>query len=246
MQALIIDDEKHCRNVMLLLLNKYCPDIKVVSQCASGELALEAIEKYAPTLIFLDIEMPGMNGFQMLEKCNHKNFSVIFTTAYNEYAIQAIRHSALDYLLKPVDKDELVKAVDRAKRQKPSIESDRLEKLLQGLSAKKISDQIALPTMEGLIMINTDDIVYCQSNSAYTNFIFTDSNKILSSKTLKEVEEVLINKNFYRIHNSFLINLKYIKKYIRGGGGEVIMVDGSHIPVSRTKKQEFLDLLEKI
>jgi two-component system LytT family response regulator len=246
MKALIVDDEKHSRHVMSLLLARYCPEIKVMAQCANAAEALVAISTHQPELVFLDIEMPGINGFTMLEKCDDRNFDVIFTTAYNEYAIQAIRHSALDYLLKPVDKDELIKAVARVRKNKRLMASERVDKLLQMLNMKKTIEQVALPTMEGLVMINTDDIVYCESDSAYTNFIFTDGKKILSAKTLKEVEDVLVTKNFYRVHNSFLINLRYIKKYIKGAGGEVVMINGSHIPISRTKKQEFLSMLEKI
>jgi two-component system LytT family response regulator len=152
----------------------------------------------------------------------------------------------LDYLLKPVDKDELVKAVERAQKNKKLVASERVDKLLQMLNMKKTIDQVALPTMEGLVMINTDDILYCESHGAYTNFIFSDGKKIVSAKTLKNVEEVLTSKNFYRIHNSYLINFKYIKKYIKGAGGEVVMINGSHIPISRTRKQEFLGMLEKI
>ena len=245
MDALIIDDEKHCRHVLSLLLGRFCPTVKVVAECSSGTEALEAIDTLRPQLLFLDIEMPGMNGFELLEKCNETSFSVIFTTAYNEYAIKAIRHSALDYLLKPVDKNELIQAVSKAKKQS-NRDSGNIEKLMMLVREKQSPDPVALSTLGGLIVINTDDLLYCESDGPYTNFIFIENKPILISKTLKEVEEVLTSRNFLRVHNSFLINMKYVQKYHNGNGGDVVMTNGKIIPVSRTKKAFFLEHLERI
>ena len=245
MDAIIIDDEKHCRHVLSLLLARHCPEVRVVSESTGGLAALKAIETFKPQLLFLDIEMPGMNGFELLEKCNETGFAVIFTTAYNEYAIKAIRHSALDYLLKPIDKSELIEAVTKAQTQSYN-DSGNIKKLMMLVREKRAQDPIALSTLGGLIVINTDDLLYCESDGPYTNFIFKEHKPILISKTLKEVEEVLSIRNFLRVHNSFLINLKYVQKYLNGNGGDVVMNNGKVIPVSRTKKAFFLEHLERI
>ena len=245
MDTIIIDDEKHCRHVLSLLLTRHCPDVNIVAECASGQDALAAISSLKPALLFLDIEMPGMNGFEMLEKCIDTGFAVVFTTAYNEYAIQAIRHSALDYLLKPVDKNELIQAVAKAEKHAPTDQGS-IEKLMSLVREKKSTDPVALSTLGGLIVINTDDLLYCESDGPYTNFIFKEQKPILISKTLKEVEEVLVSRNFLRVHNSFLINMKYVQKYLNGNGGDVVMNSGKVIPVSRTKKAFFLEHLQRI
>jgi two-component system LytT family response regulator len=164
MTALIIDDEKHCRDVLLLLLQKNCPGVQVLDTCVDGPSGIQAIERHRPDLVFLDIEMPGMNGFDMLSQCRYHQFKLIFTTAYDEYAIQAIRHNALDYLLKPVDKDELMKAVQRASESTGTAAADRIEQLLQQVQPQKTMGKVALPTLEGLLFINPDDIYYCESD----------------------------------------------------------------------------------
>lgn len=246
MTALIVDDEKHCREVLDHLIHKYCPEISIIESCDSGEAALGILHDHHPDILFLDIEMPGMNGFDVLEKCEHPSFEVIFTTAYNEYAIKAIRHSALDYLLKPIDKGELILAVHRAIQYKRNAPSGRIEELLTKLSSKKNVKRFAAAALEGLIMVNADDILYCESDSAYCNLVFLNGKSLLLSKTLKDVEDVLHQDEFCRIHNSYLINLQYVSKYIKGEGGEVIMNNGKHLPVSRTRKHDFLKLLERI
>jgi two-component system LytT family response regulator len=246
MTAIIVDDEKHCRDVLALLLQKFCPQVQVLASCADGQAGVDAITLHRPDMVFLDIEMPGMNGFDMLEACRYTHFKLIFTTAYNEYAIKAIRHNALDYILKPVDKDELVQAVQRAAQERSSQPSNHIEGLIEYLNKQKAGDRIALPTLEGLQILQSEDIYYCESDGGYTRFFLNNGKVSLISKTLKEVEEVLESKGFCRIHNSYLINLRYVQKYVRGDGGEVIMANGSNIPVSRNKKQDFLNLLEKI
>jgi two-component system LytT family response regulator len=246
MKAIIIDDEKHCREVLQSLLNKYCAGVEVVANCDSGQAALELLDVQQPDLVFLDIEMPGMNGFEWLDNCPRRDFAIIFTTAYNDYAIKAIKHSALDYLLKPIDKDELVTAVQRASGEKALKTADRVSQLLEAMQEKKPGKRFAVPTLEGLTLINPDDIEYVQSDGPYSHFYFTSRKHLLISKTLKEAEEVLPANDFFRIHNSYLVNLKYVQKYIRGEGGEVMMLNGEMIPVSRTKKQDFLALIEKI
>lgn len=245
MTAIIVDDEEHCREVLATLLGKHCPGINVTARCSSAKEALSELRIAQPDILFLDIEMPGMNGFELLEQYPNPEFGVIFTTAYNEYAIKAIKHSALDYLLKPVDKEELVAAVDRVRQQK-NRSSVRIDQLLDLLDKKKNSKRFAVPTLEGLIMVDPEDIIYCESDGPYCTFYFNNNKKLLVSKTLKEAEEVLQGNNFFRIHHSFLVNMKYIEKYIRGEGGEVIMNNGKNIPVSRNKKQDFLKMLERM
>ena len=246
MTAIIVDDEKHCREVLEHLLTKYCSDVKLLANCTGGAEALEVLQHHTPDILFLDIEMPGMNGFELLEQSPNSNYEIIFTTAYNEYAIKAIKHSALDYLLKPIDKDELKLAVQRAKEHKSIQPSDRINDLLEKLQIKKPAKRFAAATLEGLIMVNADDILYCESDSAYCKLVFLDGKSMLLSRTLKDVEEALIRENFCRIHHSYLINLDYVQKYIKGEGGEVVMSNGASLPVSRTRKQDFLRLLEKI
>ncbi|HZV69018.1 MAG TPA: LytTR family DNA-binding domain-containing protein [Saprospiraceae bacterium] len=246
MTAIIVDDEKHCREVLEHLLSRHCHEVRLLANCASGAEVLGILQEESPDILFVDIEMPGMNGFELLEKCGERDFEIIFTTAYNEYAIKAIKHSALDYLLKPIDKEELKIAVARARAQKTQKPSDRINDLLQLLEMKKPAKRFAAATLEGLIMVNADDILYCESDSAYCKLYFSDGKSLLLSRTLKDVEESLSGENFCRIHHSYLINLNYVQKYIKGEGGEVIMNNGVNLPVSRTKKQDFLKLLEKI
>ena len=246
MTAIIVDDEKHCREVLEHLLTKHCSDVKLLANCAGGAEALDVLHHQAPDILFLDIEMPGMNGFELLEQSPQNNYEIIFTTAYNEYAIKAIKHSALDYLLKPIDKDELKLAVQRAKEHKSIRPSDRINDLLEKLEIIKPAKRFAAATLEGLVMVNADDILYCESDSAYCKLVFSDGRSMLLSRTLKDVEEALTSQNFCRIHHSYLINLDYVQKYIKGEGGEVVMSNGASLPVSRTRKQDFLRLLEKI
>ena len=245
MTAIIVDDEEHCREVLATLLAKHCPAIHLLANCSSGKEALAELQKNKPDILFLDIEMPGMNAFELLEKYPNPEFGIIFTTAYNEYAIKAIKHSAMDYLLKPVDKEELVAAVERAQQQK-TRSSVRIDQLLDMLDRKKNSKRFAVPTLEGLILVDPEEIIYCESDGPYCTFFFSNSKKLMVSKTLKEAEEVLQGNDFFRIHNSYLVNMKYITKYIRGDGGEVVMNNGKNIPVSKMKKQDFLKMLEKM
>lgn len=247
MKAILVDDERHCRDVLSLLLARYCPQITLVAACADGQEGLAAIEHHHADLLFLDIEMPGMSGFDLLRQCSYTGFRVIFTTAYNEYAIQAIRNNALDYILKPIDKDELQQAVVKAEKLVLPVQTpSSVDEFVAFLNRQKSGDRIALPTMEGLQILQSDEIYYCESDGGYTHFVLTGGKTVLISKTLKEVEEVLESKGFCRVHHSFLINVRYVQKYIRGDGGEVIMANHKNIPVSRNKKQEFLSLLERI
>lgn len=248
MRAIIVDDEKHSRDVLHIMLEKHCPDVTVLAACNNGATALDAIIKYQPQLVFLDVEMPGLDGFQMLEACTGGNFAVIFITAYDHYAMQAIRHSVVDYLLKPVDINELKEAVEKAASSFGQQPRKKLEDLMQFLQQHvKQGERLALPTVEGLRMMVVKDILYCESDGAQTYiFLRSQEKPVLVCRTLKDVEESLTDKGFFRVHHSYLVNLSFMDKYIKGDGGEIIMCDGQSVPVSRQKKQDFLLRIERL
>ncbi len=248
MRAIIVDDEKHSRDVLRILLESNCPDITVMATCNNGEAALEAIALYDPQLLFLDVEMPGLDGFQVLEATKRGSFAVIFTTAYDHYAVQAIRHSALDYLLKPIDAHELKEAVIKATQRQGQSVTKKVDNLVEMLQQHiKQSERLALPTAEGLRMVIASDILYCESSGANTNIHLRSQEKpFQAARTLKEMEVLLKDKAFFRVHNCFLVNLSFMDKYIKGDGGEIIMCDGQSVPVSRQKKQDFLMRIEKM
>jgi two-component system LytT family response regulator len=228
-----------------MMIGKYCPGLKVEAVCQSGAEALDVLQKLNPQLVFLDIEMPHMNGFEFLEKIKHVNFGLIFTTSYDQYAIKAIRFSALDYLLKPIDREELIQAVSRATSHFQSPAGFQLELLLQKYNSPKYPvKRIALPTMSGLEMVEIDSIISCSSDSNYTNFLLKNNKKITASRTMKDVEELLTDYSFLRVHHSFMVNLNEIHKYIKGEGGYLVMSDGTHIDVSRNRKEKLLQKLQ--
>ncbi len=243
--AIIIDDEPYSCDVLNTLLERHCPNVKVEAVCYSSQEAIHVIARHNPQLVFLDIEMPHMNGFQLLEKLPHNDFEVIFTTSYDQYAIKAIRFSALDYLLKPVDREELQEAVFKAMKRLENPLPQQLEILLQKLNRPPNQvKQIPLPTMEGLQLIPLDSIISCASSSNYTIISLKENQKLIVSRTLKEIEEMLEDYAFLRVHHSFLVNLNEIRKYIRGEGGVLIMSDGSSVDVSRSKKEQLLKKLQ--
>ena len=243
-KAVIIDDEIHCRKTLNMLLAENCPDVQVVEQCEDGEAGILAIQKLKPDIVFLDIEMPGMNGFEMLQKLPTINFEIIFTTSYDQYAIKAFKFSALDYLLKPVDRQELGTAVQKVVQRLSRPVPQQLEILLQKLYQPASSiRKIALPTMEGLQMIPIDSIISCASDSNYTIFQLKNKQKLIVSRLLREVEEMLEEYSFLRVHHSYVVNLNEIEKYYKGDGGYVVMSDGSSIDVSRNKKDVLLTKL---
>lgn len=244
-KAIIVDDEPYSATSLATLLERYCNTVKVTGIFQSGEDALPAIQAQQPQIVFLDIEMPGMNGFEMLEKLTEINFEIIFTTSYDQYAIKAIRFSALDYLLKPVDRDELQRAVQKVAERLHQPLPEQLEILLQKLHQPTSSIQkIALPTMEGLQMIAIDSIISCASDDNYTIFLLKNNQKLVVSRTLKVIEEMLEEYHFLRVHKSFLVNLNEVNKYIKGEGGYLIMSDGSTVDVSRTRKEILLKKLQ--
>jgi len=243
--AIIIDDEMHCRKTLSILLKEYCPDVEVMEQCDNGEAGVEAIKKLKPDLVFLDIEMPRMNGFEMLEQLSEISFAVIFTTGYDQYAIKAFRFSALDYLLKPIDHEELSKAVLKVSRQVLYPLAQQIEILLQKIHHQPSPiNKIALPTVEGLQMIPVDSIISCASDRNYTSLLLKNKQKIIISKILKDIEEMLEEYSFLRVHHSYIVNLNEITRYIKGEGGYLVMSDGSSVDVSRSRKEILLQKLQ--
>jgi len=241
-KAILIDDEAHGLDTLSILLKEYCPEVQILATCRSAKAGIETIEASKPDLVFLDIEMPGMTGLQMLEHFNPIPFAVIFTTSYSQYAIKAIRYSALDYLLKPVNPKELIAAVHRLQSKQKLPEPEQFE-MLSGRLQNKVStfSKIAVPTTEGYELIPADQIMICEAHDNYTHLLLKNKKKVIASRTLKEMEEQLRDfSNFVRVHHSFLVNLNEVTKYVRGEGGHLIMSDQSMVAVSRSRKEALL------
>ncbi len=242
-KTIIIDDEPYCCETITTLLED-CDDVEVVAVCYNAIDALSAIRQHAPDLVFLDVEMPKMNGFEMLEQLSSVNFEIIFTTGYDQYALKAIRFSAIDYLMKPVDEEELKNALQKVIRRSQKPIAKQLEILMQKIhQPAKPVNKIALPTMEGFQMIKVDDIISCESDSNYTSFRLKNNKKMVVCRNLKEMEELLEEHSFARVHRCYLVNLNEVEKFVKGEGGYLIMSDGSTIDVSRNKKDELLKRL---
>jgi len=227
--AVIIDDEKKCVSLLKHLIENHCSDINVVGEAESAAQGLQVIQQHKPDLVFLDIEMPDKTGFELLKSLPEINFDLIFTTAYNHYAIKAIRFSALDYLLKPVDLDELKNALARVyKKHQKTGQQQSVEVLMSNIKSKQPNfSRISLSTQDGLVILHVDEIIYCEASGTYTIFYLKNREKIIVSKTLKEYEELLKDHSFFRVHNSFLINLNEVKKYVKGDGGSGTSVQKS-------------------
>ncbi len=231
-------------NLWLCYWSGTAPGVKVLDICYSAEAAIQSIHEHKPQILFLDIEMPFMNGFELLQKFGEIDFELIFTTSYDQYAIKAIRFSALDYLLKPIDREELQKAVQKAVQRNKYPLPQQLEILLQKLKHPTIPvNRIAIPTMEGFQLVLAESIISCESESNYTFFFLKNKQKIIASRNLKEIEEILEDYPFIRVHHSYLVNINEVEKYIKGEGGYLIMSDGSTIDVSRSRKELLLKKL---
>jgi two-component system LytT family response regulator len=246
--ALIIDDEAKGRLALREKLLTYCPQVQVVGEASNGAEAINLINYYHPQIIFLDIEMPRMNAFEMLNEIKEKEFHIIFTTAYDQYAIRAIKYAAFDYLLKPIDIEELRITVSKVETTIGSTNSNQTKKQVEILqlnsqAAKKQLFKLAIPSLEGLLFYDIKDIIHLEANSNYTNIFLKNNIKIVASKTLKDFEELLPEDDFFRCHHSHLINLGYIKRYIKGDGGQIEMQDGSIVDVARSKKEIFLKMI---
>jgi two-component system, LytTR family, response regulator len=244
--AIILDDEP--KNVQLLrnLLEMHCPQIKVVASETDAPRGLELINELQPELVFMDVEMPHLNGFEVLKKLEPVNFEVIFVTAYGKYAVEAFEHHATGYVTKPVNAEKLVATIETAAariRQK-SINKN-LFTLLEQSTKQASPNKIPLSTSNGLVFVKINDIVYCESSGNYTHFYMTDDKKIVVSRQLGEYERLLPENTFIRIHDKFIINLSYITEYLKGSGGDVVLENGKTIPVAARRKEEFLLRFEK-
>jgi two-component system LytT family response regulator len=247
-RSIIIDDEPDGRDALKMSIDKYCPEIEIVDLCASADDGIASVRQHHPDLVFLDVQMPHKSGFNLLEEIGEFDFEVIFVTAHDRYAIKAIKFSALDYLLKPVDIDELQKAVQKAgERMRRSGYQNHYTSLLRNVKnpSGKI-EKLAIPTFEGIVFERIDDIIFCEADGNYTKLIIKGKQPVLVSKHLKDFENMLSDSGFFRIHHTFLINLKHIKQYVKGEGGYVILEGDHSIDVSRRKKESFLQLLHKI
>ena len=243
-RTVVIEDEEHSRKMLMAMLHEHCRAINVDGSADSVTTGLAAISEQRPELVFLDIELQSETSFEILEKLPEINFELVFTTAFDHYALKAIKFCAIDYLLKPIDLNELRIAVAKAeKRLNREYLNKNLEVLVNNLkSGSQNNHRIALSTLEGLLFVNVRDIIYCESSGPYTKFFFKQAPVIVTSKHLKEYEDLLNGYEFFRIHKSYLVNLQEIKKYIRGEGGHLIMSNGAALNVSKQRKESFLQI----
>ena len=240
--AIIIDDESHCRSALFDKLTLHCPEVVVIAECENGEEGIVQIEEKKPDIVFLDVEMPRINGFTMLQQLRNRDFELIFTTAYGHYAVRAIRVSAIDYLVKPIEPADLKEAVHKAvATRQTAIHNKRLELLVQNTGeSKKERQRLAVPSMDGMLFLQMADIVCLEAQSNYTVIFLLDGKKITVPKTLKDFEEILPDSVFVRIHHAYIINCNAVDKYIKGEGGQVLMSNQMTLDVSKRKKADFL------
>jgi two-component system, LytTR family, response regulator len=241
-RSIVIDDEQHCIDSLVADLSKNCTNVEVAAKCFSGKEGILAIKKHKPRLIFLDVEMPWMNGFEMLEMLDHIDFCIIFTTAYDKFAARAFRISAVDYLLKPIDAEDLKAAVYKAEEKiLSSAGVVNIQNLLHNIKQPAQHQKIALPTREGYEFVQVNSILYCHAEGAYTKVVFNDQHSLLISRTLGDVEEVLPPEVFVRIHHSTIVNLNGVTHYIRTDGGYVVMNTNDKLTVSKARKEGLLE-----
>lgn len=247
-RSIIIDDEHDAREALRMAVKKYCPGVEIIAICETPGEGLEAISSLQPDLVFLDIQMPGMSGFDLLEQLIEINFAVIFVTAFDRYAIKAIRFSALDYLLKPVDPDDLISAVQKVKERLHHQDNTyRYQSVMNNVRNLQANiDKLAIPDSDGIMFVETADIICCRADGNYTMLYLTGGKTSLVSKPLKDFESMLADSGFSRVHHAALINMKHVQKYVKGDGGYIVLTDDHHVEVSRRKKEAFLQQLHKI
>lgn len=247
LKTLLIEDNADAAEKLLFLLNKYgTENIQFLGQASSGQEGIAAIKAQNPDLVFLDIELGDMTAFEMLERLDQVDFQVVFTTSHEQYAIKAIRYSALDYLQKPIGREELLAAINRALNSPNRILREQVQQLAQqGKSKVALPEKIALTTSEGLVFKPIRDIVRCESDRMYTIVVLLGGEKLMVSKPMGQLEEILDGHGFFRVHNSHLVNVQHIKQFVRSEGGYLIMEDGATVSVARNRKDEFLELFSK-
>lgn len=244
--SIIVEDEHHNRENLLSILKEYCPSVHVLATCASALEGRRKIIELQPDLVFLDIEMPGKDGFSMLESLPELNFEVIFVTAFSGYAVKAIKFSALDYIVKPIDTMELLRAVDKASKKKRERQKNiRMANLIENQHKEEHKKTLALPLSDKIEFVEVSNIIRCQADGNYTMFHLRNGEKLLISKTLKEYDELLSSFNFLRVHQSHLINLDEIKSFIKTDGGYILMKDGTNITISRQRREMVLGILRE-
>ncbi|TYB79784.1 LytR/AlgR family response regulator transcription factor [Bizionia myxarmorum] len=244
-KIIIIDDENHCINVLENLIQKVHADYTIIGVFTNPLEGLEFIKRNPPDLLFLDIEMPNLNGFSLLDNLLPIDFDVIFTTAYDQYAIKAFQYSAINYLLKPISEKNIVKTLSNWEKRRNKTSTKQWQLLQDHLKdSSKDCFQIALPTGVGYQIVEIQNIMRCQSDSNYTYIFCKDNNKVLISRTLKEIEELLTNHGFIRVHQSHLINPKFVNGILKQDGGSLIMHDEAEIPVSRQKSKQINEILK--
>ncbi len=247
LKTIIVDDELDAVNFIRSIIEEYCPKLEVVGTGHSAKEGSKLIINKTPDLVFLDVEMPHGSGFDLLANFPDKTFDVIFITAFNHYAIQAIKFSAVDYILKPININEFISAVDKVLDKKASNDyrNANFKTLLENVRST-LPSKLAIPTSNGMEYLNTKEIIRVEADRSYSWFYLKDHRKILVSRNLKEYQELLTDRNFFRTHNSHLINLEYVKKYIRSEGGAIELIDGSQVPISRGKRDLFLLQMAKL
>ena len=247
LKAVIVEDEPMSREILSGYITKYCPDVNVVGMADSVATGIETIRKQKPDILFLDVEMPKGNGFDLLEQIGDIDFETVFVTAFGNYAIQALNYSAAYYILKPVSIDELIQAVDKIKTQKQKNQlSLHTKVLLENMRTNTNQDyKIVLPLQDGFEVVKVKDIVHCKANDNFTDFHFVSKSKMMICRTLKFYEELLGDSGFMRVHKSHLVNLDHVVKYTRGKGGQLTMADGSTVDVSTNRKDELMEKFEK-
>lgn len=247
LRTVIIDDESDAVDFITSIATEYCPDLEITGKAGNVVQGINVIKENKPGLVFLDVEMPNGSGFDLLEHFPDKDFDVIFITAFNHYAIKAIKFSAVDYILKPININEFIEAVNKVVR-KRAVKSDHGNEnfriLMENLKTASPS-RLAIPTSDGMEYLNPKDIIRIEADRSYSWFYLTGDRKILVSKHLKEFQELLSDRYFFRSHNSHLINMKFVRKFIRREGGYIEMTDGSLVPVSRNKKDIFIEHMSR-
>jgi two-component system LytT family response regulator len=244
LKAIIVDDEHSAIKSLQWEIENFCSGIEVLDSFTNPLEAISAINKEKPDCVFLDIEMPEMDGFQLLKQLRHRDFDLIITTAFDNYAIKAFKESAIDYLLKPVDTDDLLKSVEKIIRNKQKSELGlELKKVLKNIIPKDDDLKISFPLSGKTIFIKPSEIVYCKADGNYSKIYLKNGKKEMISKKLKEIEEMIHHSRFYRVHNSYLVNLDYIKEYVKNEGHHIVLDDDTSVPVARSKKESLLALL---
>lgn len=244
LKAVIIEDEQKARRILQTLIEENCDNIKILDTAEDVPSGVKAIIQHKPDVVFLDIELPGFNGFELADFFEEINFEIIFTTAYSQYALQAFQMSAVDYLLKPIQIDQLIAAVEKARKRRGLQVAEKMKVLKDNLSPS-LSKKIALPIAEGYLFVEQDEIVYLEADNTYTTVYFTNGNKIVVSRSLKEFVELIASPDFFKPHRSYYVNAARIRQFNRQDGGSLIMENGHTIYIARDKKQEFLDFMQK-